>query len=170
MLLLILLCIAIILFVCLLISIHHRITRASLSVSEALAHINIALEKRYELIPNIIKIAKKHNLCELSTIEELTKLRQQALDASSFEEIVETNALLATQLSTLLTIANASPKLKTDAYVNDLEDALHKIEEELSHAQTQHNDYVNKYNRLVTIFPNAIIAHFMGAKKRKFFE
>lgn len=170
MLLFVLLCISIILLVCLLISIYYRITRTSLSASEALANINIALEKRYELIPDLVKTVKKHNPNGDTITKELTKVREQALLASSFEEIVETNALLSTHLSTLLDAANSLPKLKADTRFKTLKKSLHKIEEEFSHAKDCYNSLIKKYNRLVTIFPNVIIAHFIGAKPKKFFS
>lgn len=170
MLLFVLLCITIILLICLLISIYYRITRTSLSASESLAHINIALEKRYELIPDLIKTVKKYGLDEHTLIEDLIQVREQALSAASFKEIVDTNALLSIQLSKLLSVANSSSRLKTDTHFKKLQQSLHQIEDEFSHAQNRYNNHIKRYNRLVTFFPNVIIAHFIGAKPRRFFQ
>lgn len=170
MLLVSLLCVFIILFICFILSTRYRIMRTLMASSEALAYVNIALEKRYEMIPKVVEILKKSALNENKLFEELSKSREQALSASSLEEIAKANALITSQLSTILSKANAIPKLKTDNHFKKLEKSLRKTEAELSEAQNHYNIYIKQYNYLVTTFPNVIIAYFMGAKKRKLFE
>lgn len=139
-------------------------------VKEAEGSVDVQLKKRYDLIPNILTIAKKFMEHERSLIEDITKLRTQAAKANEmFEKIKLDNAIKGKMEQLMINVENY-PQLKSDATMVQAMQTYAEVEEHIAAARRFYNSAVNELNNAVEIFPSSVIAGMLNIKVKPFFE
>ena len=128
--------------------------------------IDVALTKRFDLIPNLIECVKGYCEHEEKILTEITKARTEYLANKD----LQTGEIVNNKCNDVLLLAEKYPALKASDQFIELQSALERTENSLSAARRLYNGDVNLYNTKIQSFPANIIASFMGAKTEKFFE
>ena len=135
----------------------------------AYAQIDVQLKRRYDLIPNLVEIAKGYIKHERETLEAVTKARNIAYtasqaaaanpgDAGAMKNLVSAESGLAGTLSRLMMVAEQYPNLKANENMMQLTEELTSTENKISFARQAYNDSVMVYNTDREVFPSNIIA------------
>ena len=151
-----------------------NVIKAKNKVEEAYSGIDVQLKKRYDLIPNLLTIAKTFMEHEKEVFTKITELRTAALKLSdNFSDInkkIELEKEIRNQMSKFMVSVENYPQLKSDATMAEAMKAYQDIEEHLSAARRFYNSAVYQLNNMVEIFPSSIIAAMCNIQKCKFFE
>lgn len=144
-------------------------------VREALGSVDVHLNQRHDLIPNIVKLAARFMEHERGLIEEVTRLRAQVEQphGATPGEVGERFALegeLARRVGQLLVTMEAYPQLKSDATVLEAQRTWTEAEAQITAARRFYNAAVNALNNAVQIFPGQILAGLAGAEPMPYFE
>ncbi|MHC4499322.1 MAG: LemA family protein [Planctomycetota bacterium] len=133
--------------------------------------IDALLKKRYDLIPNLVAMVKGYMQHERSLLEEVTRIRAEALsERISDDDAVELDDKLTRALSRVLLAVENYPDLKASENFMHLQRTLTELEEQISAARRAYNAAVTDYNNTVEMFPTNIIASMMNYRRRRFFE
>ena len=135
----------------------------------AYAQIDVQLKRRYDLIPNLVEIAKGYIKHERETLENVTKARNIAYvasqaaaanpgDASAMKGLVSAESGLAGTLSRLMMVSEQYPDLKANQNMMQLTEELTSTENKISFARQAYNDSVMVYNTDREVFPSNLIA------------
>ncbi|CDE43156.1 lemA protein [Clostridium sp. CAG:768] len=139
-------------------------------VKQAEGSIDVQLKKRYDLIPNILTIAKKFMEHERSLIEDITKLRTQAANANEMSEKIKLDNAIKGKMEQLMVNFENYPQLKSDATMVQAMETYAEVEEHIAAARRFYNSAVNELNNAVEIFPSSIIAGMLNIKAKPYFE
>lgn len=123
-------------------------------IEEAWSGIDVALKRRANLIPNLVRVIEGYSAHENKIFEE--KIRQ--LSGESDSSRMEQESKITKSLGGLLAIAEAYPDLKASENFLDLQKSLDDIEQEIQQARNRYNGYVRRLNTLVESFPSSLIA------------
>ncbi|MCK4538292.1 MAG: LemA family protein [Candidatus Krumholzibacteria bacterium] len=134
------------------------------------AQIDVQLKRRYDLIPNLVETAKGYMKHEREVLENVTKARQQAIDASSVKDQAAAENMLTSTLRTLFAVAESYPDLKANTNMLAVQEELVSTENKISFARQHFNDTVMAYNTKIEVFPSNIIAGMFNFVEREFFE
>ena len=142
-------------------------------VMEAFSSIDVQLKKRYDLIPNILKIAKNFMEHEKSLMEEVTKLRTQATalsdDMKDINKKIELDGEISSKMRQLIVAVENYPQLKSDETMVTAQQTYNEVEEHIAAARRFYNSAANELKNAVEIFPSSIIAAMCGVKAVDFF-
>lgn len=147
---------------------YNRLVRLRNQVSEAWAGIDVQLQRRHELVPNLVATVKGYTQQESSALERVTRLRAQAVMPLSQRASEETG--LSRSLERLFALAEAYPDLKASAGFQQLHASLVEIEEHLQYARRYYNGSVRDSNNAVESFPSLVVARLFGFRTADFFE
>ncbi len=136
------------------------------NVKRLAADIDAQLQRRYDLIPNLVNSVKGYLQFEKSVLEEVTRLRSQWQAASDTNERVQLSNQIEEALSKIILTYEAYPDLKSDQVVVRLMDELAGTENRIAVARTYFNDGVRDFNTNIRTFPNNMFneSGFLGAK------
>ena len=168
--------IAIVVFVVSLIgyNLYASVIKAKNKTQEAYSSIDVQLKKRYDLIPNILKIANKFMEHERNLLEELTSLRTQAMgvknNLEASKEKFNLDKQITSKLSEFMVAVENYPDLKSDKTMIEAMQAFQDAEEHIAAARRFYNSAVLDLNNKVEIFPSSIFAAMCGIGKQEFFE
>ena len=135
------------------------------NVKRLSADVDAQLQRRYDLIPNLVESVKGYMQFEAELLQNVTKLRTDWQRADTVSERVETSNQLESALSKIILVYESYPILKSDAQVTRLMDELAGTENRIAVARTYYNDGVRDYNTHLRTFPNNIFneSGFLGA-------
>ena len=144
------------------------------SMREGINHkasdIDVNLERRTDLIPNLINTVKGYMKHEQSIIDSVTSARTQLINAKSMEDKSNANKALDTAINNLLVVVENYPDLKANQNFISLQDELAGTENRLAIARKDYNNAVSKYNSAIQMFPGSIIASLSKMEKVAYFE
>ncbi len=155
------------------VSIYNRLVTLRERVRNAFAQIDVQLERRHDLIPNLVETAKGYLRHERATLEAVVEARgaatQARLDVSGDPENLAamgrlgvTEGALGSALGRLLAVAEAYPDLKADRTMRQLTEELTTTENKIAFARQNYNDQVNTYQTYKASFPPVVIAAPLG--------
>lgn len=143
-------------------------------VKEAMSGIDVQLNKRYSLIPNILTIANKFMEHERELLEGITALRTRAASLkatdSTISEKIKLDNEISSKMAQLLVNVENYPQLKSDQTMIQAMQTYAEVEEHIAAARRFYNSAVNDLNNAVEIFPSSIIASMVNIKAFPFFE
>lgn len=136
------------------------------NVKKLAADIDVQLQRRYDLIPNLVKTAQAYLQFEKSVLENVTKLRSDWQRASTVNERVQTSNQIEQALSKILVTYENYPQLKSDQQLTRVMDELAGTENRIAVARGNYNDGVRDFNVNLRTFPNNVFneSGFLGAK------
>lgn len=156
----------------LLVQIFNRFVKNKNMVKDAWSNIDVALKRRYDLIPNLVETVKGYATHEKSTFEEVVKARNAAMSVPSGEinaQIKAENQLQQT-LRSIFALSEAYPELKANVNFLDLQDKLNMIEENLERSRRYYNGTVRENNTYGESFPGVMFAGMFSYEHFDFFE
>ena len=152
------------------ISLYNGMIRMRNNVDKEWHNIDVQLERRYALIPNLVETVKGYAKHEQETLTKITAYRSQAMEAKTVAEKAEANGLLTSALSGLRVQLEAYPDLKANTNFLNLQEELATTENKISFTRQLYNQVVTSYNNKTQIFPNSIIAGMFKFTRRELFE
>ena len=156
--------------------IYNRLIKSRNMAQAALSSIEIQLRKRYDLIPNVLSIAKKYMEHEKSTFDQITKLRTEALsnsdaeDASAVAKLFSDDAKLSGMMGKLMVSMEAYPELRAVESMKEAMATYQDVEDNISAARRFYNSAVNELKNAVDIFPSSMIASAINISAMPFYE
>ena len=139
-------------------------------VDEAFSTMDVYLQKRYDLIPNLVETVKGYAKHEKETLDAVVSARTAAHSATNVEDKLKAESELSGALGRLLMITEAYPELKANTNFLNLQEDLQGMEGEIASARKYYNAVVRDYNIKVDSVPSNIIAGIFNFKKRPMFE
>jgi LemA protein len=139
------------------------------NVDQSYAQIENQLQRRLDLIPNLVNTVKGYASHEKEVIASISDARARLAGANTVEEEATANTQLTGALSRLLVVVENYPNLKADQQFTQLMDELSGTENRISVARKDYNDQVALYNKKVKQFPGALIAGVTGFDEKEYF-
>jgi LemA protein len=153
------------------ISLNNRFVALQENVHSAWGQVETVLQRRYDLIPNLVNTVKGYAKHEKDVLEEVTRLRSQWGTARTVDEKVKAAGQLEGTLSRLLLVAEQYPALKADANFHELQYELAGTENRIAVERQRYNEAARVYNTSVRQFPGSLIAGLRGfAADATYFE
>lgn len=162
----ILICFVLFVSVAWLIGTYNRFIKYKNRIEEAWSGIDVALKRRFNLVPNLIRAIEGYSEHEAKIFR--TKSDYLAGPAGILNR-VEEETRISKSLRGLLALAEAYPDLKASANFIDLQNSLDEIEEDIQKARNRYNSFVGRFNTLVESFPATFIARKSGFEKQNYF-
>lgn len=139
-------------------------------VDNAWSQVDVQLQRRLDLIPNLVETVKGYASHERSTLDEVTSARTAAMGAPTLQGKMAASNLLTSALKNLFAVVEAYPDLKANANFQQLQAELSSTEDKISYMRQSYNDTVMKYNTAIQTFPAVLLAGAMGFKARESFD
>jgi LemA protein len=149
---------------------YNRLVQLREAIDGAWAQVENQLQRRNDLIPNLIEVTKGYAAHEKSIFEAVANARARLIGAGSREDQIAASGELSSALSRLLAIAENYPNLKADAQFARLSDELAGTENRIATERRRYNEVVQEYNTLTKSFPTVITAKALGFGEQKYFE
>ena len=139
-------------------------------VDNKLADISVQLERRADLIPNLVNTVKGYVSHEKEVIDSITTSREKLLGATTVEEKANANEELTKALNNLFVIVENYPDLKSNTNFIQLQDEIAGTENRIAVARKDYNESVKDYNKTIKSFPKNLIANMFGFEEKEYFE
>ena len=149
---------------------YNGIVTAEQGIDGAWAQVDNNLQRRGDLIPNLVETVKGYAAHEKEVFEKVAEARSRLAGAASPQEAAAANAGMTSALGRLLAIAENYPELKANVNFIRLQDSLEGTENRLAVSRRDYNEQVLRYNTLIVRFPQNQVAGLFGRKARDYFE
>ena len=149
---------------------YNRLVRLRNEADTGWANIDVQLERRGDLIPNLVETVKGYAAHERGVFEEVTKARTALQQASTPAAAGEANDILTAALGRLFAVAEAYPELRASENFLRLQDELTDTEDKISAARRYYNSTVMHYNTGIQSLPWVLVARPLGFHEREFFS
>ena len=140
------------------------------SVETAQADVDTMLQRRADLIPNLVSTVKSYAKHETEVFDKVLEARSQLMDAYTMEEKAEADQQVESALNGLKVVVENYPELKSDTTYVSLMDELSGSENRISVARKDYNDAVKSYNTKLVKVPGNILGSVFGFEKASYFE
>lgn len=155
------------------IGIYNSLVKARNWVEGSFSQIDVQLQRRNDLIPNIVETVKGYMTHERQTLESVTQARQQLVNLPANAGPEEVNARsneLTNALTRLLAVAEQYPDLKANTNFIQLQNTLEDTENKIATARQLYNSSVQQFNQKVETFPNNLVAGFHNFNIKPYLE
>jgi LemA protein len=132
------------------------------AVNAAWAQVDVVLQRRADLIPNLVETVKGFATQEQVVFGDIAKARSALLGAHSPAEKIAANGQLDSALGRLLVVVENYPQLKSNENFLRLQDELAGTENRIAVERRRYNDTVQDYNTFIALFPNSLVASMSG--------
>lgn len=152
---------------------YNRIQTLDEQAASAQSQIEVQLQRRADLIPNLVQTVKGYAQHEEEVFTQVAQARSGLLGAiksGDAEQMANANAQMTGMLGRLMVVAEAYPQLKADQSFIRLQDELTGTENRIAVSRGDYNDAVKQYNAYIRQFPEVLTAKVIGSKPRKYFE
>ena len=153
-----------------LIVIYNQLVTLRQRVQNAWSQIDVQLQRRFDLLPNLVETVKGYMTHEQETLTKVTDLRSSWADAKTVEQKAELEGQLTETLKTIMAVAENYPNLKADQSFNNLQAELSDTENKISYSRQFYNDTVTMYNTKLETFPSNLVAGMFGFKASTLFN
>ncbi len=158
---------AILVPIILIITTYNKFIKYRNRMQETWSGIDVALKRRFNLIPNLVKAVRMYSQHEAETLENVT---HQRVGAEEPVKRTEEESVISQSLQRLLAVAESYPDLKASHNYLDLQKSLSEVEKEIQTARLLYNSAVRKNNVLVESFPSNLIAKIFKFKTAEYFS
>jgi len=149
---------------------YNRLVRLRNEVNTGWSNIDVQLQRRADLIPNLVESVRAYAAHERGVFEEVTRARSALQQAGSPGSAAEANEGLTAALVQLFAVAEAYPELKASENFLQLQEDLTDTEDKISAARRYYNATVNAYNTGIQTIPWVLVARPLGFHEREFFS
>jgi LemA protein len=149
---------------------YNRLVRLRNEANTGWANIDVQLERRGDLIPNLVEAVRGYAAHERGVFEEVTKARSALREATTPAAAGEANDILSAALGRLFAVAENYPDLKASANFLRLQDELTDTEDKISAARRYYNSTVMHYNTGIQSLPWVLVARPLGFREKEFFS
>ena len=156
--------------VLLVIAAYNSLVAARNRVKQEWSGIDVQLERRFDLIPNLVETVKGYAKHESETLTKLTELRTSWGEAKTVGEKGKLNSELSKSLSSVYAVIENYPDLKASENFLQLQLELSNTEEKIAGSRNSYNTAVNEYNTKIDVIPTNIIAGLFHFEKSELFE
>src|SRR6202162_3751843 len=132
------------------------------AVNAAWAQVDVVLQRRADLIPNLVETVKGYATQEQTVLGDIAKARSALLGAHSPSEKIAANGQLDSALGRLLVVVENYPQLKSNENFMRLQDELAGTENRIAIERRNYNQAVQDYNTYISLFPNSLVASIAG--------
>jgi LemA protein len=132
------------------------------AVNAAWSQVDVVLQRRADLIPNLVETVKGYAMQEQAVYGEIARARSALLGASTPAEKISANGQLDSALGRLLVIVENYPQLKSNENFMRLQDELAGTENRIAIERRNYNQAVQDYNTYISLFPNSLVASLSG--------
>jgi len=152
---------------------YNRLVRLRNVIANSFAQIDVQLKRRYDLIPNLVEVARKYAAHERETLEAVTAARNQAKAAAdvartrpaaagAITSLTLAEEVLGTAMGKLMALVEAYPELKADQSLRELAEELTSTENKVAFSRQLFNDATLDYNNAAQQFPTSMMANLFG--------
>jgi LemA protein len=149
---------------------YNRLVRLRNEVETGWANIDVQLQRRADLIPNLVESVRAYAAHERAVFEEVTRARAALQQAGTPGSAAEANEGLTFALGRLFAVAEAYPELKASENFLQLQQDLTDTEDKISAARRYYNATVMRYNTAIQSIPWVLVARPLGFHEREFFS
>lgn len=172
----------IVLIVLWLVGIYNRLVNLRNQVKNAWSQIDVQLQRRYDLIPNLVETVKGYMTYEKGTLEAVINARSQAMAArqsveqsggpteGSIKELLAAESTLKGAMGNFFALAENYPQLRASENMQRLQEELSSTENKIAFARQAYNDQVLSYNTAQQVFPAVMVAAMFGHKPADLYE
>lgn len=151
------------------VSARNNMALKSNQVDEAFSEIDVNLQRRADLIPNLVNSVKGYAKVETTILTNIAEARSGLLQAKTPDEKLAANDRLSVSLLPLTRMQEAYPDLKSNSQFQRLEDELAGTENRIAVARRRYNASILDYNNTISVFPNSLYAGAKYQKKNGYF-
>ncbi|HEY8301209.1 MAG TPA: LemA family protein [Jatrophihabitans sp.] len=148
---------------------YNKLIRNRNAYKNAFSQIDVQLQRRFDLIPNLVETAKAYMAHERQTLDSVTQARgaaMQGLDAAkaspgdpaAMAKLAQTQGALTAALGRFTAVAEAYPDLKASQNMQQLTEELSSTENRVAFSRQAYNDSVNQFNNSREVFPTSVLA------------
>lgn len=149
---------------------YNRLAGSRENVNQAYAQVQNVVQRRADLIPNLVSTVKGYTAHESETLTKVTNARAGIQEAKGPQELAEANEELTRAIGDINVVVEAYPELKADTQFVQLMDELAGTENRISTERNNYNEAVGAYNTDIRKFPTNIIAKFTGYDPAEYFK
>lgn len=153
-----------------LIKMYNGLVKAKQKVKNAWSQIEVQLQKRFDLVPNLVETVKGYAKHETSVFEKVTELRTAWANAKTVEEKAKIGNEVTDALKTVMAVSENYPDLKANSNFMQLQSELKEIESKIAFSRQFYNDSVTMYNTMISVFPANMVAGMFGFKEESLFQ
>jgi len=160
----------IILIVVVFVYLYNSLVKLRNRVKNAWSQIDVQLNRRADLIPNLVETVKGYAKHEKTVFENVTAARAGLMNAKTVQETAEANNVLTETLKSFFAVAENYPDLKASENFRELQGQLEETENKIAYSRQFYNDTVLMYNNKCQMVPSNIIASLFNFQEEEFFE
>ena len=149
---------------------YNGLVQSKKKVENAWGQIDIQLQRRFDLIPNLVEAVKGYMQHEEETLTKVTELRTSWSNAQTVSEKADLENQLSGALKTIMAVSENYPDLKANQNFNTLQEELRSTENKISYARQFYNDTVTMYNTKLQVIPTNIIAGMFNFQPEELFK
>ena len=162
--------IIVVLLILFIISVYNSLVTLRQRVKNAFGQMDVQLQRRFDLIPNLVETVKGYTKHESETLEAVIKARNTYVSATLPEDQMKADGELTQAISKLFALTESYPDLKANTNFQALQQELTETESKIAAARQFYNDTVLVYNNKIDMVPSNIIASLFKFTKEAFFE
>src|SRR5438874_9977196 len=144
------------------ISVRNTLVTKNEAVKAAWSQVDIVLQRRADLIPNLVETVKGYAQQEQTVFGDIAKARSALLSAGTPQQKIAANGQLDSALGRLLVVVENYPQLKSNENFLRLQDELAGTENRIAVERRRYNETVQDYNTFIALFPNSLVASMSG--------
>ena len=160
----------IVILVVIVIGMYNGLVTSRNKVKNAWSQIDVQLQRRFDLIPNLVESVKGYMEHEKSVLEKVTELRTSWANATTVSEKAELDNQLSGALKTIMSVTENYPDLKANQNFAELTEELRNTENKVSYSRQFYNDSVTMYNNKLEMVPTNIIASMFKFEPAELFR
>ncbi len=152
------------------VNVYNNLVRARQKVNNAYSQIDVQLQRRFDLIPNLVETVKGYMTHESELLTKVAQLRTSWAGAQSIGDKALIDNELSGALKTIMAVSEGYPELKANDNFIQLQTELKNTEDKIGYSRQFYNDTVTKYNTQLEVFPSSIFASMFGFKPQELFK
>ncbi len=149
---------------------YNSLVKARNNVWNSFAQIDVQLQRRFDLLPNLVETVKRFATHEKKIIENVAAARSGYLSAQDAKDKIAVNKQLSSTLKSLFVVSEHYPDLKSNQNFMQLQKELTETEDKVTFARQFYNDAVTMYNSKLQMFPGNIVARMFGFAEEDLFN
>lgn len=166
----IILIVVIVLLILFIISLYNNLVKLRQRVKNAFSQMDVQLQRRFDLIPNLVNTVKGYMNHEEGTLTKIAELRTSWANSTTVAEKAELDNQLSGALKTIMAVSENYPDLKANTNFIELQEELKSTEDKIAFARQFYNDTVTMYNMKIEVVPSNIVASLFGFKPESLFK